>query len=63
MLPAIPLSRFRQVGNAAGMGAKMALVSREKREAVQRVVRNIRYIELAVAPDFNKTFTQAISLG
>jgi uncharacterized 2Fe-2S/4Fe-4S cluster protein (DUF4445 family) len=63
MLPAIPASRFRQVGNAAGVGAKIALVSREKREAVQEVVRDIRYIELAVAPDFNKTFTQAISLG
>jgi uncharacterized 2Fe-2S/4Fe-4S cluster protein (DUF4445 family) len=63
MLPAIPASRFRQVGNAAGVGAKIALVSREKREAVQEVVRAIRYIELAVAPDFNKTFTQAISLG
>jgi uncharacterized 2Fe-2S/4Fe-4S cluster protein (DUF4445 family) len=63
MFPAIPLTRFHQVGNAAGMGAKIALVSREKREAVQKGVRAIRYIELAVAPDFNKTFTQAISLG
>ena len=63
MLPAIPLSRFRQVGNAAGAGAKIALVSREKREAVQEVIRDIRYIELAVAPDFNTTFTEAISLG
>jgi len=63
MLPAIPASRFRQVGNAAGMGAKIALISREKREAVQKGVHAIRYIELAVAPDFNKTFTQAISLG
>jgi uncharacterized 2Fe-2S/4Fe-4S cluster protein (DUF4445 family) len=63
MLPAIPANRFRQVGNAAGVGAKIALVSREKREAVQEVVRDIRYIELAVAPDFNKIFTQSISLG
>ena len=63
MLPAIPESRFRQVGNAAGAGAKIALVSREKREALQEVVRDIRYIELATAPDFNNTFTQAISLG
>ena len=63
MLPAISQSRFRQVGNAAGAGAKIALVSREKREAVQKGVREIRYLELAVAPDFNKTFTQAISFG
>jgi uncharacterized 2Fe-2S/4Fe-4S cluster protein (DUF4445 family) len=63
MLPAIPISRYRQVGNAAGAGAKIALVSREKREAVQKDVRAIRYIELAVAPDFNTIFTQAIPLG
>ena len=30
MLPALPLDRFRQVGNAAGMGAKLALISRSK---------------------------------
>jgi uncharacterized 2Fe-2S/4Fe-4S cluster protein (DUF4445 family) len=63
MLPAIPLSRFRQVGNAAGMGAKAVLISKTAREAVQKVARKIRYIELAVTPDFNKTFMQAISLG
>ncbi|MBN1254497.1 MAG: DUF4445 domain-containing protein [Deltaproteobacteria bacterium] len=62
MLPAIPLSRFRQVGNAAGMGAKAVLISKTARETVQKVAREIRYIELAVAPDFNKTFMQAISL-
>ena len=63
MLPSIPANRFRQVGNAAGMGAKTVLVSRKKRESVQKFVREIHYIELAVAPDFNRTFTQAISLG
>jgi uncharacterized 2Fe-2S/4Fe-4S cluster protein (DUF4445 family) len=63
MLPAIPMSRFRQVGNAAGVGARIALVSKEKRELVQKLVRAIRYIELAGAPDFNTIFTQAISLG
>ena len=63
MFPEISEDDISIVGNAAGAGAKIALVSREKREALQEVVRDIRYIELATAPDFNNTFTQAISLG
>ncbi|MCK4788223.1 MAG: DUF4445 domain-containing protein [Desulfobacteraceae bacterium] len=63
MLPAIPVSRFRQVGNAAGAGAKVVLVSRKKREEIQKFARKIRYIELAGAPEFNRTYMQAISLG
>jgi uncharacterized 2Fe-2S/4Fe-4S cluster protein (DUF4445 family) len=63
MLPAIPLNRFLQVGNAAGAGAKVALISRQAREGVQQFVRGIHYIELAGAPDFHTTFMQALSLG
>lgn len=32
MLPSLPLERFIQVGNAAGTGAKLALVSSDKRK-------------------------------
>jgi uncharacterized 2Fe-2S/4Fe-4S cluster protein (DUF4445 family) len=63
MLPAIPLNRFLQVGNAAGAGAKVALVSRAAREGVQQLVRNVHYIELAGVPEFNKIFLEAISIG
>jgi uncharacterized 2Fe-2S/4Fe-4S cluster protein (DUF4445 family) len=63
MLPAIPVSRYRQVGNAAGMGAKAALISRHERAAAQALTSTIRYIELATAPDFQRTFMQAIALG
>ncbi len=63
MLPGIPLNRFRQIGNAAGVGAKIALISRERRMAVQNCARTIRYIELAGAPGFNKTFAQSMYLG
>ncbi len=63
MLPAILVSRFRQVGNAAGAGAKVVLVSRKKREEIQKLARKIRYIELAGAPEFNRVYMQAISLG
>jgi uncharacterized 2Fe-2S/4Fe-4S cluster protein (DUF4445 family) len=63
MLPSLPLNRFRQVGNAAGMGAKLALISRHKRAEAQALVSRANYIELASAPDFRETFIQAGHLG
>ena len=63
MLPSLPLDHFRQVGNAAGMGAKLALISRRERASAQAVAARVNYIELASAPDFKHTFIQAISLG
>ena len=63
MLPALPLNRFRQVGNAAGIGAKLTLISRHKRAEAQALVSRVSYIELASAPDFMHTFVQAGSLG
>ncbi len=63
MLPSLPLERFRQVGNAAGMGAKMALVSRSKRGEAQDLARRVGYIELASVPGFSKKFGQAMRLG
>ncbi len=63
MLPALPLERFHQVGNAAGMGAKIALVSLSQRATAQSVAASVRHIELSSAPNFNKTFTEAMYLG
>lgn len=63
MLPSLPLDRFRQVGNAAGMGAKLALVSSAKRAEAQSLAARIKYIELGTAPNFNQTFIQTSYLG
>jgi len=63
MLPRLPLDRFRQVGNAAGMGAKLALISRSKRAEAQAIASRVGYIELATIPQFAKRFTQAMYLG
>ncbi len=63
MLPSLPLDRFRQVGNAAGMGAKLALLSRGKRAEAQTIASQVQYIELASIPDFNQTFVQAGYIG
>ena len=63
MLPSLPPGRFRQVGNAAGMGAKLALISRCKRAEAQDIASRVNYVELASAPSFMHTFVTASSLG
>jgi uncharacterized 2Fe-2S/4Fe-4S cluster protein (DUF4445 family) len=63
MLPPLPLERFSQVGNAAGTGARMALISRSRRRAAQRIASQDGYIELASIPDFNRKFAAASSMS
>lgn len=63
MFPTLPLDRFRQVGNAAGTGARMALISCAKRGEAQTIASRAKYIELASAPGFESTFIQTIDLG
>jgi uncharacterized 2Fe-2S/4Fe-4S cluster protein (DUF4445 family) len=63
MLPDLPIEYFRQVGNAAGIGAKMALLSREKRDEAQKIANNVRYIELASFHGFKDIFAKAVNLG
>jgi uncharacterized 2Fe-2S/4Fe-4S cluster protein (DUF4445 family) len=63
MLPDLPLDRVRQVGNAAGMGAKLALVSRSQRAKAQTLADRVRYVELAADPEFAKTFADSMYLG
>ena len=63
MLPPLPLDRFRQVGNAAGAGARMALVSMVQRRDAEDLARGIEYIELATVPRFMQIFTRATQIG
>ncbi|MFW6126122.1 MAG: ASKHA domain-containing protein [Chloroflexota bacterium] len=63
MLPPLPLDGFRQVGNAAGLGAKLALVSRSKRADAQAVADRVGYVELASVPSFMQTFVEANYIG
>jgi len=63
MLPSLPLERFRQAGNAAGTGARLALISLGKRAEAQAIASRVKYVELGSAPKFDKTFIQASYLG
>ncbi len=62
LLPSLPLDRFEQVGNVAGTGARMALLSRAERERAACLARRIRYVELTVHPSFRERFAQALWL-
>ena len=60
MLPPLPLERFRQVGNAAGVGAKLALVSRSQRVEAEVIAQRVRYLELMTWPGFARRFGHAM---
>jgi uncharacterized 2Fe-2S/4Fe-4S cluster protein (DUF4445 family) len=62
MFPRLPLDRFVQVGNAAGMGARMALVSRDQRRLAAHIAAQADYIELTSTPEFTDEFARAMYL-
>jgi uncharacterized 2Fe-2S/4Fe-4S cluster protein (DUF4445 family) len=62
MFPPLPRERFVQVGNAAGMGAKLALLSRRCRETAQEIAHCVEYVELTTHPRFVEAYTAALML-
>ena len=62
MFPDLPLEHFRQVGNAAGMGAVQALVSAKYRSLIKDVIKEVDYIELTTYKDFQSEFVKAMYL-
>jgi uncharacterized 2Fe-2S/4Fe-4S cluster protein (DUF4445 family) len=63
MFPQLSTERFIQVGNAAGTGARMALLSSSKRLEAHFLASKVRYLELATNAEFNDTFIRASFLG
>jgi uncharacterized 2Fe-2S/4Fe-4S cluster protein (DUF4445 family) len=62
MFPSLPRDSFSQVGNAAGIGAKLALVSRRCRRTAQDVARRMEYVELTTHPRFTEMYAEALML-
>jgi len=63
MLPDLPVRRFSQVGNAAGAGTCMILVSAGARKKAEAMARRVKYLELADRPDFMELFVKALNIG
>lgn len=62
LFPDCDLEKVLAVGNAAGDGARAALLNRAKREEANWVSRNVEYIELTVESDFQDQFMQAMQV-
>ncbi len=62
LIPDCDLEQVHAVGNAAGDGARIALLNRTKRVEAERISRWVRYIETAVDPDFQNAFVDAIHI-
>ena len=60
LIPHFPNAEIVPVGNAAGSGAKMALLSTSAREEAARLVERVEYLELSGRPDFQEQFTEAM---
>ncbi len=60
LMPAFPNARLEPIGNAAGTGARMALLSRTERENATRVLEHVQYLELSGRPDFQAQFAEAM---
>ncbi len=60
LLPPMDPALIRGVGNAAGAGAMLALISLPFREQAYEVARRAEHIELAQRPDFQQMFMETM---
>jgi uncharacterized 2Fe-2S/4Fe-4S cluster protein (DUF4445 family) len=60
LMPSLPNARLVPIGNAAGTGARMALLSRAELENATRILEHVRYLELSGRPDFQAHFAEAM---
>ncbi|HHX43075.1 MAG TPA: ATP-binding protein, partial [Chloroflexi bacterium] len=60
LMPRCPQARIVPVGNAAGSGARMALLSREALAEAARLAEQVEYLELSGRPDFQDRFAEAM---
>jgi Uncharacterized metal-binding protein len=61
MFPPVELKKIKGVGNAAGTGAVMALLSKEKMQLAQSLPGRVEHIELSLYEGFSRKFAKAIS--
>jgi uncharacterized 2Fe-2S/4Fe-4S cluster protein (DUF4445 family) len=62
MIPDCELAKVSSAGNAAGTGARIALLNQAARGEIERLVKRIEKIETAVEPRFQEHFVGAMAL-
>jgi len=61
LIPDCILESVASAGNAAGTGARVALLDRESRAYIEEIVRGVEKIETAVEPRFQEHFVEAMA--
>jgi formate hydrogenlyase subunit 3/multisubunit Na+/H+ antiporter MnhD subunit len=62
MFPDVPLAKIKSIGNGAGFGARLALLSKSKGAEADEIARRIHYVELSAEGDFQREFLKALDL-
>ena len=62
LIPDCPLDKVASVGNAAGTGARIALLNAKARDEVRETIARIEKIETAVEPRFQEHFVDAMAI-
>lgn len=62
MIPDCDLAKVTSAGNAAGTGARIALLNRASRDEIARVVKQVEKVETAVEPKFQEHFVGAMAI-
>ena len=62
LIPDCDLKRVASAGNAAGTGARIALLNLAARAEIESVVRRIEKIETAIEPNFQDLFVAAMAI-
>ncbi len=60
LVPPVPVERIKAVGNSAGEGAKIALLSFREREIARTLPQIVEYHELSGRADFNDSFVAVL---
>ena len=62
MIPDCDLRQVASVGNAAGAGARIALLDASARATIEELVRSVEKIETAIEPRFQAHFVEAMAI-
>ena len=61
LVPAVDVDKIIAVGNSAGEGAKIALLSYRERQVAFELPARLEYVELSGRTDFNDTFVEVLA--
>ena len=62
LVPDCEPAQVTSAGNAAGTGARIALLDRSARAEIEEVVRRVEKVETAVEPRFQEHFVHAMAI-